>query len=601
MLDIRFGATPFYLGKTAVPTRLPKETVRLGGQLYGIDLADYRFTSQETLRDGAVVQAESGDALFNANGAWSRYRYRWDGGADQELADFTDEAAEFRFDRSVGVDPWTVGQLTLLRSTTQVRSLPTGNNVMTVANGRLYVSDGTSLMYTADLSGWTTATAPGGTVQSMTTDGVDLYVATSSGVVRYANGAPGTPVAFGTPVTGDTQQIAFVANRLLIGQNNVLREVGASGATTPIMTHFQAGFRWTCIFAIGSRIYAGGYAGVRSELYTFVTDSTGLLVRGSEAAPLPTGELLQSAASSAGVVVLCTNRGARQASIGADSTLTYGPLIAALGSVRGVTFDGRFAWTTWSSHPSGGPGTARLALDVAVSPLQPAYASDVYAPIGATCTSVARFLNRTVFVVDGVGMYAESTTSYVSSGWVKSGRLFFGTVENKALTELRVGHAKLLPSETITASVMDDGGQLLGGFEQTVPSEINARLDLSGAQVRFAEVEVTLRGPTTSTPTVFFWRLRAWPVPPAVFQWIVPLRLFSRFTTNGDTGQQASLDPLLEMERIRGWYERRESLLYQEGDRLHRVRVDAFEMAPARWTDNGLYYENICRVRLVSA
>ena len=63
---------------------------------------------------------------------------------------------------------------------------------------------------------------------------------------------------------GNVDTVAFVANRLLVGNGNILYEVGSTGTRTAIVTHFQASFRWTIIFAIGSKIYVGGYAGDRS-------------------------------------------------------------------------------------------------------------------------------------------------------------------------------------------------------------------------------------------------------------------------------------------------------------------------------------------------
>lgn len=593
----------FFTGQASVtPTSIQPFTVGLGGYTYPIDLRTYRMSSQETLRDNAVVASETSDSLFNANGAWARYRYSWHRGADQELGDLREDADPFRFSTSVGVDPWTEGRLTLLNDTTVSKSLTSSGSQLCVGNGRIYMSDGTALYYSTNLTSWTTATAPGGTVQSITTDGTDVYVATSTVLVKYANGAPGTPVAFSTAVTGNCTLVAFVANRLLLAKDNVLYEVSSSGTLTTIRTHYQAAFKWTTVFAVGSKIYFGGYAGTRSELYTATVDSSGNLVQAVEAAPLPINELLRTAYAYSGAVLLCTSSGARLATVGSDGTLTYGPLFAALGDVRCAAFEGRFAWLGWTNHPSGGRGLARLALDESVATLQPAYASDVYetANTSANVTQVARFANKTIFIVDGQNAYATVST-YVTEGWLESGQLYYGTVEDKILTTMQATFQPLATGTSVYVAVYNDQGSLIEDELQTETNSQRLSFSLTGARVRYVNVRVQLAGTGAASPTLEFWRLRSYPVPPAVTQWIVPLILHSRVVVGGGMGQEKTFVPLDEVERIKTWYETRETINYQEGQRSYRVRVDAYELQPANWTDDGLFFENTLVVRLVSA
>lgn len=600
----RYDSYAFFTGESSSNGGLTYPfAVTLGGRVYPIDLRQYRRSSQETLRDGSVVQAETNDSLFSANGAWSRYRYTWHKGADQEVGDLREDADEFRFNQSVGIDPWTEGQLKLLPDTAVTKALTASGNVLCNGNGRLYLSDGTALYYTTDLTTWTTATAPGGTIKAITTDGVDVYVATSTGLVKYLNATPGTPTAFTTAVTGDCTMVAFVANRLLLAKSNILYEVAASGTLTTIRTHYQSGFTWNTAFAVGSRIYFGGFAGIRSELYTATVDSVGALVQSVEAAPLPPGELLRTGYAYSGVVLLCTNQGVRLATTGADGTLTYGPLISSLGDVRCAAFEGRFAWAGWTNHPSNGRGTARLALDVAVQALQPAYASDVYetANTSAAVTSVVRFNGRTVFVVDGQNAYASTTSTYVTEGWLTSGELYFGTVEDKAVTNLTAAFDPLVSGQSVFVQVNDDLGTMIGDELQNEISSETLNLSLGGIKVRHAEVKLVLRAGGSNTPTLHFWRLRAYPVPPAVTQWIVPLILHSRVVVGGGMGQEYTMDPLVEAEYVQDWFTSRDPINYQEGQRSYRVRVDAYELQPADWSDNGLFFQHTMVVRLVSA
>jgi len=595
--------TPFFLGTVPGGDPPTPTTVLLGGRQYPIDLKLYRHSSQETLRDGAVVSAEPNDSLFNANGAWSRYRYTWHQGAGQKNADFQKDSTEFRYRTSVGVDVWTEGQVTLLRDTALIRSLTVAGNVMQVSNNRLYVSDGTALAYTTDLVNFTTCTAPGGTVQSMCTDGTDLYVATSTNLVRYLNGTPGTPTAFGTPVTGNCTLVAFCANRLLLGRDNVLYEVGATALGATLRTHYQTAFRWNTAFNVGSRIYIGGFSGSRSEIYTVTTDNSGVLIQAQEAAPLPLGELVRFGGAHSGVVLLCTNKGVRQAQVGGDGTLTYGPLITDVGDVQAATFEGRFAWVGWTDHPSTGRGVGRIALDQAVDVLQPAYASDVYETVntGGPVVGVARLLGRTVFAVSGIGLYAESASTYLTEGSVSSGDMYFGTVETKALTELQVVTDPLATGQSVLGYVYDERATLLGSATLSELAADQLSVDLDGNQVRHCEIQVLLRGPGTSTPTLQFWRLRAYPVPPSVLQWLVPLIIHTRVIVGLGNGQEQTMAVFDEAQQIRNWYDTRESIIYQEGKHAYRVRLDAFELQPSNWTDDGGFFQHTMIVRLVSA
>lgn len=601
----RYDVYPFFSGTLATSTTVPPNTVALGGIVYPIDLKLYRHSSQDTLRDSTTVAAEPSDSLFNANGAWSRYRHTWHEGAGQTVADFRKDSSEYRFETSVGVDPWNEGELCLLKDTEVTKALTTTGNQMCVVNGYLYVSDGTNLYYTSDLTTWNTAVAPGGTIQALASDGTFLYCATTTILKKYDTATPAAaPTTFSPSVTGNCRNVAFVANRLLVeisSSTSDLYEV-TSGGHSIIKSHYQASFRWTTMFAVGSRIYVGGYAGDRSEIYSLTVDSTGALVQGPEAAPLPTGELIRRGYAYAGVVVLCTNKGVRVAQVGGDGTLTYGPLISAMGDVQGAAFDGRFAYTGWTLHPSGGRGVGRLALDVSVDTLQPAYASDVYETVSTAgpVSGVARFLNNTIFVVDGINVYKEKTT-YVAEGYVDSGNVYFGTVENKALTHLKIVTEPIATGQSVLASVYNERQTLISSSLQNIVSSDALEADLDGANVRYLTMRITLRSTGATTPCVRYWRLQAYPVPPPVMQWVVPLLVYSRVVVNNGMGQEKTFHVVDEADRIRTWFRTKETINYQEGQQAYRVRVDAFEVQPSSWTDDGAFFEHVMVVRLVSA
>ena len=80
-------------------------TVQLNGVEYVLgDLSKFRYSSMEPLRDGVVTSNDPNDSLFNADAAWSRYKYSWHRGAGQVFDDLRDDADPYRFADNVNVD-----------------------------------------------------------------------------------------------------------------------------------------------------------------------------------------------------------------------------------------------------------------------------------------------------------------------------------------------------------------------------------------------------------------------------------------------------------------------------------------------------------------
>ena len=592
------GGFPFFTGALTAQRVVP-HTVLLDGRTYTIDLTEYRHSSLQTLREGVVTSAEPSDALFNASGTWSRYRYSWHRGADQEISELDDTSDPFRFDRSRSINVWHKNEMTLHRASSMVRSVASSAPCLIGFNNYLYASDGATLYRSTGFGAWTAMTAPGGTVQAMATDGSDVYVATSTTLVKYV-GAATTPTAFGS-LSGNVSSVAFVGNRLLIGIANTLSSVASGGGLTTIRSHQQSAFRWTTIFAIGSRIYVGGFAGSRSELYTTTVITGGGLAVAEDAAQFPEGELLRGAVSFAGGAIIYSNKGARLAQTSTDGSLTYGPLISDLGDVQAACAEGQYVFTGWSLYDdSGNAGTARLDLATFVEALQPAYAADLDANVAGAVTGIARLNGRLAYVVAGQGVYVESTTAYETSGYVDSGKILFGTVERKRLSELVVDFKPLATGQSVTATIYDEEGDV--AFTNT-QSGIGLRqmvLDLDAIDVISCRVRIDLASSGADTPTVSKWVLRAYPVPPASEQWIVPLIVHSRVTAGDGMGMEMSLNLTDEFSHVQALWQNKTKVLFRVGDYVARVRIDAFELRPNNWRDDGGWFEAILVVKLLT-
>jgi hypothetical protein len=602
-IDVLLGATDaflFYRGTSSGVDPTPTTVSINGIELPLDDTTEYRSMSESTIRDGVATSSDQSEQLFNADGAWSRYRYSWLHGMGQEFGDLREDADPFRFELSYGINPWNDYELTLHHTMTMSKEHATGAMAFLIESGPyLFYASGTQLWRT-DLTEisydrWVSINlVGGGQIQGLATDGTDLYVAHTNGLSKVLGPARDS-VGFTKPITANTHQVYFVGNRLLIGQSNVLSEVARDGTLLTVKDHFQPAFRWTTVFNIGSRIYIGGFAGIRSELYSVATDSVGALLQSVESAPLPFGELLYDGYAYAGAVLLLTSKGARLAQIGGDGTLTYGPLIEIDGAFA-ATADGPYAWVTDAANAC----LVRLDLSTFVEPLLPAHARDVQIGNGAP-TAVAYFGRKLIVAVPNRGCFRQSLTRYEKVGFIDSGIITFGTVEQKVLTDIKVEYEPLEVGESVRVEVFDDLGNSIGTAVNAIVGSEGFTYDLDAEQVRHCQVRITLNGPGGTTPILKQWRMRAYPVVPPVQQWIVPLMLNSRVRINSGPGQVRDVDVAKVYDALVGLWRSKTAVNFRMGSRVERVRVDAYEMRGKKWNDAGSFIEGTLVLRLVKA
>lgn len=589
---------PIY-GGADVAARPTPFTVSLYGVEYPLELKLYRRRSLDNIKPGGTTTSDQpDDSQFNNEGSWWRYVFDWSLGSGQEVQDFGRDRVPNRFDDSLGVDPWDEFCAKLLPATALKDATTAANALVIATGGFVYKSDGSGVKRSADLTTWNAITALSGTVRDLATDGSTCYIATSTHIYRV-NDSGGTAATQLDVTGGDYTKVAFVGNRLLVAKANVLYEMNGAGAETAVKTHFQTAFRWTSIFNIGSRIYFGGYAGNRTELFGATTDTSGNLVTGAEAAQFPYNELLLTAISYAGAALLGTSLGIRLAILSGDGSLTYGPLIDAPGAVHAITAEGRFAWFSWSDHP-GGAGLGRLALDEQAASLQPAYATDVYtAASSQDVTGVCRFGGRTVFHVPTVGVYA-TTDNFLTTGWIRSGQVYLGTVERKSLSEISTRFDRLAAGEAIEVTVTDHNDDELGSVSTDVDNTESLTASLEGTTAAWVRVRIDLTGNGGSSPCARAWRLRGFPVVPTNEEIIAPLVIHNYIVVNDGHGQLRSMNALEQIERLIDAKINNTIITYREGLRSYRVRVDKYEMQPREWDDRSDFFESLFVVRLIT-
>ena len=288
------------------------------------------------------------------------------------------------------------------------------------------------------------------------------------------------------------------------------------------------------------------------------------------------------------------------ATVSQDGTLSYGPLIDAPGSVISAVAEGRFVWFNWPEIETGKTGAGRLDLSTTPRALQPAFATDLYVESSNPCTSVTRYNGRLILGIPNLGVYAENPTSFVTSGYLESGNVYFGTVERKIVNDLKANFVDLDAGESVRLELYDSEGSLLEAAGIAQPNLSELELQLDGQETDYFNVTVELNGNGTSTPIFKRWRLRSFPVVPPVEQFVVPLLLYSKVIINDSQGQLHSSDVAEELDFVENLWRRKSPISFVEGSRIYRVRIEAYEFQPREWADNHVGLEGTLIVRLVT-
>ena len=374
------------------------------------------------------------------------------------------ETVNYRFADSDNVDVWTKGQVTLLKETAALGGpVNTGvYKVLSIVDGstdkilgwtpanttiKNYTADGTAVTYTHPVTaGLDTATL------AIATDGAHLFIADNDHIYT---GEIDTPTSGYTEYynTGSEKVVmSWVKQRLVAGIAASIYELtnakGSSHALpTATYTHPNSDWTWSSISEGGSAIYAAGYLGGNSAIYKFVLSTAGVmptLTSGIVAAQLPIGEIVLKIESYLGYLMIGTNKGMRVATIseGANSVgdLSYGPLIFEdTNGVRDFAFRDKYVWATGTIGTS--PGLYRIDLETEIETLRFAYAKDTYLSTATGYATSVDFIgnsNQLAFTTSGSnGIAVQSTTVVASSGSITTGKIRYGTLENKIFKTIK--------------------------------------------------------------------------------------------------------------------------------------------------------------------
>jgi hypothetical protein len=419
--------------------------------LLNSDDAPYRRVTAQYRKQQIDQSREPGEQTLT--GWWVRSQSSFHLGAGIKFFEpVQEESLRFQYTESKGVDVWTRGQATLLNDTASFYAGAAPAQLIGVNDGTndcIYVTDGSALKKITTGGTATTITQAGtpSTIYSVTTNGSSYYFINGTHIHKGSVGAtPADTEIYNATVTRAT--IRYVKQRLIAAIGNVIYELDATrtsstGLPTALYTHPNANWVWSSIAEGPQAIYISGYDpnGTSSSVFKVGLDATTsnslgfpTLETPTVIIDLPEGERINDFDVYLGAyAVLATNLGFRVGIADATGDVQYGPLLFKDAPCNAIAFRDNFAYL--STKIDGEAGLVRVDLSTTIlgNSLFFPWAWDlVAAGTSVTADQVAFFGNsdRAAFTT-GNNTWAESTTSLVAEGYLRTGYIRYNTLETK--------------------------------------------------------------------------------------------------------------------------------------------------------------------------
>jgi hypothetical protein len=497
-----------------------------GGEAYDIAVNGVPFflaTSDETpyRRETAAYRKQQIDQSNepgeqSITGWWVRAQSSFHNGDGINYYDpSSGETVSYRYADSKGVNVWNKGKLTLLKSCAQGHVVTgpiqsNGRAFQTVRSIKWSTNEGILLLDEYDVDKINTS----GTVTHFIdyNAGTDspVYAICDDGTTAYwvTNKVSGTNkmTVLSKPLTGDSSTaettmfsaasgtvsnavMEYVKERIIMCADNKVYEFssGATALPAPLYTHPASTHVYTSITASGPAIYIAGYNGIQSTISKFTLNtSTGALPTLSSAiiaAEMPVGEIIHKIYYYLGYMMIGTNKGIRAALVSdQDGSIAYGPLIVET-SQPCYDFAARDSFVWCATSVDGEPGLIRINLETQIEPLRFAWANDVYYPgvTGHQTTSCAfmdgtsRIAFTTTYASAANGnVYIENASTLLSQGYLTTGAIRYGTLENKVFKTLKARVNNATGGLTIESIDSLENVYTIGNFaEKDFTPEVN--------------------------------------------------------------------------------------------------------------------------------
>lgn len=463
--DVAIGGLPFIYNITdATPYR--RSTARW--KYERVDQA--REPGEQTLDSGLWVRSQTSFHL----GQGIQY---------QEALEGNPEQLRFRYFTGSGIDPWTPGQISLLKKTTKIYPTSGSTSARTIAlpatiAGVDYVlaidcaAAGGAAVRVARVTaaGVSTSLILGSALPeaiiAAETDGTSLILVTATKIYDYDLTAA-VPVLHHhyhiNTANATSASLKFVKNRFLIGVSYVTGTTpvaavyelpfsgGHAGAATnlssitPIAntTTVPVGWKWSDIAEGRGAIYLAGYAGDKSAIFRVQPDNTGVLGAAVSVADIPRGETVETIFGYLGTfLAIGTSRGVRIAAIADDATIVYGPLIFITNSpITSFTARDSYIYAGVKSGIDNSSGAYRIYLGALLDDGAYPYATDISAIGTSGEVNSLGFFPSTAQLFMGIqasGVWLQHATDLVNEGTLTTGIVNWGTLEKKAWKRIRV-------------------------------------------------------------------------------------------------------------------------------------------------------------------
>jgi hypothetical protein len=450
----------------------------------------------------------------------------------------------FQFADSKGVDVWTKGEVTLLPNSTQGHEV-TGA-IASNARSHQFIrsikwnnTDGILIHDEYDVDKIDTAGTVthfidynAGTddkVYAICDDGVTAYWVTNdtgpSGKLEVnkkaltGNSSTSATVMFtANGITVTNAVMEFIKERIVMCANNGVYEFtsAASSLPTAVYTHPDTSHVYTSITASGPAIYIAGFNGIQSTIQKFTLSTAGAmptLTSAVVAAELPVGEIVHDIYYYLGYMAIGTSKGIRIATVSdQDGSLTYGPLMVET-SQPCYDFAARENYIWCATGVDGEPGVIRIDLSNELSPLNFAYANDLYySGVTGHQTTSCGFLGTTdrlayctTYASSANGyVYSQSTGALMPTGYLTTGYIRYNTLEPKNFKRL-LGRGDFTYG-SMTLETVDEAGTEYDviSYDATVPPVEVTTTQPTGSQEYIAYKFIMYRDGTDNTKGPIF-------------------------------------------------------------------------------------------------
>jgi hypothetical protein len=430
--DVAFSALPFFLAAS--------------------DEQPYRRVTAQYRKQQIDQTREPGEQTLT--GWWVRSQSSFHFGAGIKYFEpIQEESLRFQYTESKGIDIWTRGQATLLNDTASFYTGAAPAQLIGVNDGTndcIFVTDGSALKKITSAGSSTTISQAGtpSTIYSLTTDGSNYYFINGTKVHKGSVGAtPADSEIYNTPsVTRAT--IRYVKQRLIAAIGSSIYELNANATSsaalpTALYTHPNASWVWSSISEGPQAIYISGYDpnGTSSSVFKIILDPTTSNSLGFPTLETPTviidmpdGERINDFDVYLGTyAVLATSLGFRVGISNATGDIQYGPLLFRDAECNSIAFRDSYAYLATKVDGEAGLVRVDLSSTVIANALYFPWAWDLIAAGTTTTASQVAFFgnsDRAAFT-NGNNTWAESTTSLVASGYLRTGYIRYNTLETK--------------------------------------------------------------------------------------------------------------------------------------------------------------------------